>query len=209
MLQDESTYVCRLWGALRIDRFTGIHSMLDQIGRELQLEAFDTCQEGSQAVLASHRSDPYVIYTLFAARASSKLLSVIVDCRCWDLYADGPSTELKEWYYSAENLLPWLDNPDARHKIGAVFVEYEHTLSLSNDFPDTLTRLRTILGRLDSLHAKDMVRPTATESAGHAKNGIEGSGVVQVDKSSPAPNIQNSASDVGGKEPRMEAESTE
>ncbi|KAJ7455586.1 hypothetical protein FB451DRAFT_1407897 [Mycena latifolia] len=146
------------------------------------------------------------IYAVSVARASPKLLSVIVDCRCWDLYADGPSIERKWSYYPAENLVPWLDNPDARHKIGAVFVEYGQTLSLSNDFPDTLTRLRTILKRLDSLHSEDMVRPT-TESDGYAENEIEGNGGVQVvDKQSPAPNMKNSASDVGGKGVRVEGE---
>ncbi|KAJ7446144.1 hypothetical protein FB451DRAFT_1188901 [Mycena latifolia] len=143
------------------------------------------------------------IHTLLAARTEPKLLSVIVDCRCWDLYADGPPTNPNWWYPPAENLLPWLDNHDARQKIRAVFVEYEHTLSLSNELPDTLPRLRKILRRLDSLHAEDMVRPTATERAGFAAEDIEGSGSVQVEKPSPAPNIQNPASDVGGKEARV------
>ncbi|KAJ7438054.1 hypothetical protein FB451DRAFT_170138 [Mycena latifolia] len=94
--------------------------------------------------------------TVFAARTLPKLLSVIVDCRCWDLYADGRPTKSTWFYNPPRNLPPWLNDPDARYKIQAVFGEYEHTLLLSNDFPDTLTRLRKILGRLDSLHSEDM-----------------------------------------------------
>ncbi|KAJ7438052.1 hypothetical protein FB451DRAFT_1416491 [Mycena latifolia] len=147
------------------------------------------------------------MHNVFAARPSPKLLSVIVDCHCWDLYADGPPIESNWWDYAAENLVPWLNDPDARHNIQAVFMEYEHMLSLSNDFPDTLTRLRTILGRLDSLHSENMVRPTATSSTGHAENEIEGGGGDQaVDKPSPAPNMKNSASEMGGKGVRVEGE---
>ncbi|KAJ7438062.1 hypothetical protein FB451DRAFT_1304635 [Mycena latifolia] len=146
------------------------------------------------------------IHSVWTATTSSWLLGVIVNCRCWDLYADGPRIK-GNWSYDAENLVPWLDDPDARHKIRAVFVEYEHVLSLDNPFPNTSTRLRTILGRLDSLHSENMVRPTATESSGHAGNEIEGGGGDQaVDKQSPAQNMKNSASNMGGKGVRVEGE---
>ncbi|KAJ7436636.1 hypothetical protein FB451DRAFT_1108713 [Mycena latifolia] len=85
------------------------------------------------------------LHIIFTARTLPEVLNTVIDCHCWDGYAMRPLP-------SGNTLLGgflWLDDPDAREKIQTVFMEYEQTLSLSNDSPDTLARVRGILQGLD------------------------------------------------------------
>ncbi|KAJ7127799.1 hypothetical protein C8R44DRAFT_733222 [Mycena epipterygia] len=102
------------------------------------------------------------IHRVFTDGQTTDLLDAIVNWRCWSLYTDVNTehevrahreTLRSSEPWSVEPLLPWLDNPTARQKIGDAFRGYEQRFSSDTDsVHDIVPRLRKILQGFDRWH---------------------------------------------------------
>ncbi|KAJ6556167.1 hypothetical protein B0H19DRAFT_140138 [Mycena capillaripes] len=94
----------------------------------------------------------------FVAHGVTGILNAVINCRCWNLYAEEPNGRLGVAQFDSR--WPWLDNPAAHRKIRETFAAYAEKFSVSTDLPDILTRLQNILQGLGSWH------PEAEATAG-------------------------------------------
>ncbi|KAJ7249090.1 hypothetical protein B0H12DRAFT_1122614 [Mycena haematopus] len=103
------------------------------------------------------------IHRVFTDGRTTQLLDAIANWRCWSLYADVNTEEKVQAHrerlrssglWPAEPLVPWLDNPIARQKIGNAFRGYEQRFSSDIDSAHGIVpRLRNILQGFDRWHS--------------------------------------------------------
>ncbi|KAJ7220201.1 hypothetical protein GGX14DRAFT_586056 [Mycena pura] len=94
------------------------------------------------------------LYNILSAGRFAGLMEDLVYLRCLNSYAREPSSSLQE-VSNFDGLHDWLDDPVARQKIKAGFLDFEIRLNTKADSPKTLARLRKILHQLDSMEEKD------------------------------------------------------
>ncbi|KAJ7455491.1 hypothetical protein FB451DRAFT_1143803 [Mycena latifolia] len=102
------------------------------------------------------------IHRVFTGGRTTDLLDAIVNWRCWALYTDVNTEDEVRAHreilrssepWPVEPLLPWLDNPITRQKIGDAFRGYEQKFSSDTDSAhDVVPRLRKILQGFDRWH---------------------------------------------------------
>ncbi|KAJ7160708.1 hypothetical protein C8R46DRAFT_1194209 [Mycena filopes] len=98
------------------------------------------------------------IHRIFEAGQPLELVGAIIDCRWWNLYAEGKKTEeeMREPLGNPWNLRPWLQDFSARQIVRAAFAQYEENLGRS-----TNSRVRRILAGIDSWHPEGAINPIA------------------------------------------------
>ncbi|KAJ7817355.1 hypothetical protein B0H14DRAFT_1387182 [Mycena olivaceomarginata] len=118
------------------------------------------------------------LHSVFTAGSLPELLNTIMESSCWDIYAAYPEKPDNGDWTLPQPLVPWLDDPDSRRKICAVFTEYKKKLA------DTLIRVRKILEGLEFWHPDSGVPHLEAGGTGEPVEGV-GPGTV-VNQDSPA-----------------------
>ncbi|KAJ7803057.1 hypothetical protein B0H14DRAFT_2889973 [Mycena olivaceomarginata] len=112
------------------------------------------------------------LHSVFTAGYLPELLNTIVESSCWDIYAAYPEKPDNGDWTLPQPLVPWLDDPDLRRKICAVFTEYEKKVA------HTLTRVCKILEGLEFGHPDSEVPDLEAGRAGEPLEGMGPGAVV-------------------------------
>ncbi|KAJ7829145.1 hypothetical protein B0H13DRAFT_2116337 [Mycena leptocephala] len=92
------------------------------------------------------------VHATFVAHCVTGLLNAVINCACWDLYAE--QSNGKRDMADSDDRRPWFDNPGARRRLQETFAEYAEKLKESTETPGVLTRLQSIQQGLSAWHAE-------------------------------------------------------